>query len=108
MARKGLIHTLAVSAAHPEDIAELTAVDERLHVLDALVVSMVEAVHQLATRRHLGFTDLEDLSRGESRRLLAENVFSGLQRGNCQGAIQAVRSTDENGPDRGVVYHLLR
>jgi hypothetical protein len=60
------------------------------------MMPMIESIHQLATRGLFDRPDLLDIRRGEGRWFLAEDMLSGLERGDREGLVLVIGCGDED------------
>ena len=91
------IHFFPVSTAHPlENFPQIAAIHHLLHFANALVVTVVEAIHQLFAALHFCGLDFLDVCCSEGRRFLTKYVLSSAKCGYCERLIEIVGCAYEN------------
>ena len=103
-----LVDALAVTPAHPQHVPKSPTIDEGLHVLNAGVMPMIEAVHQPLAALRFDRSNLFDLGCCEGRRFLAENVLTRFEGSYGQRPVQVIGRTNEDGVDGIVLENGLR
>ena len=90
-----------------EDVAEFAGVDQLLELLDAGVVEQQVAGHEDEVTFLREPDELVDLGARHRRRLLDEDVFTGLERELCKLVVRGHGGGDHHRVECGILEHLL-